>query len=118
MDFEKRGKWLNVLPFGVGQYQNYQENKALLFLGGEALLLGATLTTEITSQGNKDKKKLQNVELASFIGFLIIYSWGVWDAFDNYDKADKQIIKQMEKKLQIRPKVGLNSLGLELALVF
>ena len=95
MDFEKRGKWLNVLPMGVGQYQNYQETKALLYFTGESLLLGTTLVTAFLSQGDEDNRKLQKIELASFLGFLVLYSWGVYDAFSHYNRAEEKILKQM-----------------------
>jgi hypothetical protein len=103
MDFEKRGKWLNVLPLGVGQYQNYQPGKAFWFFAGESLLLGTVMTSAILSAGDKENKKLQKIELYSFLTFLLVYSWGTYDAFINYEKADQYIIKQMEKKLSLIP---------------
>ena len=109
MDFKKRGKWLNVVPFGVGQYQNYQEGKAILFLTGQSLLLGTTIVTAVISN---DKKKMQKIELGSFIGFLLFYSWSVYDAFVNYKRAEKIIIKNLQEQSKLVPRAGKNYFGL------
>jgi len=118
MDFEKRGKWLNVLPLGVGQYQNYQEKKALMFFAGESVFLSAALTSAFLSEGDRSNEKLQKIELFSFSGFLLLYFWGAWDAFDNYKKADDKILHQMEKKLKISPQVYRGNIGINLAFIF
>jgi len=118
MDFEKRGKWLNVLPFGVGQYQNYQETKALILFSSETILLGTALSTAFISQGKEANGKLRSVELYSFIAFLSIYFYGVYDAFKNYDDAETEIIKQMEKKVSLQPEFRKNFIGMEMVMRF
>ena len=113
MDFEKRGKWLNLAPFGVGQYQNFQTGKAFLFLGAQSLLLGTALTTALmTHKKQGSDEQLQEIELYSFIGFLIMYAWGAYDAVSNYDKINSELIKQMKRKFEVKPKVSKHSIGL------
>jgi hypothetical protein len=118
MDFEKRGKWLNVLPFGVGQYQNYQEKKAFIFLTTESIFLGTAVTTAFMSMGNDENYKLRKIEKISFAIFLSIYLWGVYDAFKNYESAEKKIFEQMEKKIGFYPAIKKDFMGLEVALRF
>lgn len=117
MDFEKRGKWLNVFPLGVGQYQNYQVGKAFLFLLGESVLLGSALGLAVVNH-NKDNKNLERYELASFISFLLLYSWGVYDAFVNYERADKKIRESLEKKFKVEPKVSNKHIGMNMTIRF
>ena len=40
-----KSRWVGLVPFGVGQFQNGQDALGYLFLSSEALLVGSTLTT-------------------------------------------------------------------------
>ena len=53
-----------------------------------------------------------------FVGFLLLYAWGTYDAFTNYEKANAEIIKKMEERLKIVPKADTDRVGIALAWSF
>lgn len=111
MDIEKRGEWLNLVPFGLGQYQNGQNTKAFLYFTGETLLAGTALTTAAITYSQK-KGKINKIEILSFVGFFALYGLGVQDAFSNYKKQDDLIIEKLKNKVEVKPTITTDSVAL------
>lgn len=119
--------YLTFVPF-LGQYQNGQTAKGLLFLGAQAVT-GATSVGIFAYLTNKygirsDKvpvregprvRRLQQIEIGTGIAFFAFYVWGVVDANLHYKRQvraqiDESLIPEYWKEKPVKPKKPKTSL--------
>lgn len=114
---ENRNYFLNLVPFGVGQFQNGQRNKAVFFATTQFLTgaLSIGLYSYLTSRYPDGKvpgdevdtaRNLQIMQIAAGVTFLGLVGWGVVDAFRNYEdklrpltpEEKEQYLKELERE--------------------
>lgn len=114
-------RYLTFVPF-LGQYQNGDTAKGLLFLGAQAVT-GATSVGIFAYLTNKygirsDKvpvlegprvRRLQQIEIGTGIAFFAFYVWGVIDANLHYKRQvrtqiDESLIPEYWKDKPVKPK--------------
>ncbi len=91
--------YLNFVPFGVGQFQNGDTGKGVLFATGEGLTFAASIGTwyylvnkyginnqhlHVDPTEAADIRTLQQFEIGTGIAFVGLYVWGVIDAYRHY----------------------------------
>jgi tetratricopeptide (TPR) repeat protein len=93
---ERHSFGINFAPFGAGQFQNKQPVRGVLFAAGQGLAGGASVTIFLYLAGKyglnakvpfadgSRVRQLQQIEIASGIGFFALYTWGVVDALLHY----------------------------------
>jgi hypothetical protein len=93
---ERHSFGVNFAPFGAGQFQNKQQVRGLLFAAGEGVTGGASvaiflylagkygLNATVPVADGPRVRQLQQIEIASGIGFFALYTWGVVDALLHY----------------------------------
>lgn len=112
--FEKRRYWVNIMPFGAGQFQNGQTKKGAAFFVGEALTGGATVGIwgyQVIKYGFGGRvprgdidtvNTLQIVQIGSGVAFYALWAWGIIDSLANYEhavkrEADPSLLKDLEE---------------------
>jgi tetratricopeptide (TPR) repeat protein len=116
---ENRNYYLNLVPFGVGQFQNGQSTKAMLFAGSQfvtgALSIGiySYLTSRypdglVPRDEVDEARNLQILQIGAGVTFLGLVGWGVIDAFVNYEdklrpltpEEKQQYLRELEREQQ------------------
>jgi len=114
---ENRNYFLNLVPFGVGQFQNGQRKKAVFFATSQfvtgALSIGiySYLTSRYPDGKVPDEevataRRLQIAQITAGVTFLGLVGWGVVDAFRNYEdklrpltpEEKEQYLKELERE--------------------
>ena len=107
--YETHPFYMNFFPFGLAQLQNKQPRKAVLFALGHTVtgipslgiwLYLATkygLDSTVPETDAKRVRTLQQIEIATGVGFIGLYAWSVIDAYMNYQprvqiKADDSLL--------------------------
>ncbi|MEJ7603279.1 MAG: tetratricopeptide repeat protein [Kofleriaceae bacterium] len=107
--YETHPFYMNFFPFGLAQLQNKQPRKAVLFALGHTVtgipslgiwLYLATkygLDSTVPETDAQRVRTLQQIEIATGVGFLGLYAWSVIDAYMNYQprvqiKADDSLL--------------------------
>lgn len=98
--YETHPFYMNFFPFGLAQLQNKQRGKAALFAVGHTATLLPSVgiwlylatkygleSTHVPLQDGPTVRHLQQIEIASGIGFIGLYIWSVIDAYRNYEPA-------------------------------
>tara|TARA_R110002096_G_scaffold77896_1_gene183121 strand:+ start:16254 stop:17117 length:864 start_codon:yes stop_codon:yes gene_type:complete len=110
---EKRRYYVNLLPFGLGQFQNGQTNKGIAFFAAQTVTGGASVglwSYQVIKYGLGGKvpreevskvNTLQVVQIGSGAIFLGLVAWGIVDSLANYEHAvtrevDPSLIKILE----------------------
>ncbi len=110
---EKRRYYVNLLPFGLGQFQNGQTNKGIAFFAAQAVTGGASVglwSYQVVKYGLGGKvpreevstvNTLQVIQIGSGAVFLGLVAWGIVDSLSNYEHAvtrevDPSLIKILE----------------------
>jgi hypothetical protein len=128
---ERHSRWLALVPFGVGQFQNGQETLGWVFLAGEAALVGASAigaglsfyyanqATSLYEHGDANaagyQAAAQRSAIASDIfeaGFITAAVVGVLHAQLTFVPERVQVRKRDIPALSLAPVVGPTSLGL------
>jgi tetratricopeptide (TPR) repeat protein len=93
---ERHSFGINFAPFGAGQFQNKQPVRGVLFAAGEGITGGISVTIFLYLSGKyglnakvppvdaQGVRQLQQLEIATGVGFFAIYAWGVVDALLHY----------------------------------
>lgn len=139
---ENRNYFLNLVPFGVGQFQNGQSTKAMLFAGSQfvtgALSIGlySYLTSRypdglVPRDEVDEARNLQIVQITAGVTFLGLVGWGVVDAFVNYEdklrpltpEEKQQYLRELEREqeksaLKLTPMLTPDSAGAALTWEF
>lgn len=96
---ETRSKFVNILPFGAGQFQNGETGKGAALLVGQVLSLGANIASYVAIEALRGSdgrfaaadvtraKGLQVVQLSSVAVFGSLVLFGVIDAFVRFNPA-------------------------------
>lgn len=114
---ENRNYFLNLVPFGVGQFQNGERTKAVFFATSQfvtgALSIG--LYSYLTSRYPDGKvpgdevdnaRRIQIFQIGAGVTFLGLVGWGVVDAFRNYEdklrpltpEEKEQYLRELERE--------------------
>ena len=119
---EKRSRLVNMIPFGVGQFQNGHNRKATFFLISEAALGGTSAALFLwqslkfgiggqVPRADADTVRLvQNIQVASGAACVGLMIWGIIDGFVHYKssiqlKASEADLKELPSpKPQPKPK--------------
>jgi len=129
--YETHPFYMNFFPFGLAQLQNKEPRKAVLFALGHTVtgipslgiwLYLATkygLDSTVPPTDAQRVRNLQQIEIATGIGFLGLYAWSVIDAYIHYKprvqiKADDSLLPpelreplQQPKKTSLRDRLHL-----------
>jgi hypothetical protein len=93
---ERHSFGINFAPFGAGQFQNKQPVRGVLFAAGEGITGGISvgiflylsgkygLNAKVPIIDGPGVRQLQQLEIATGVGFFAIYAWGVVDALLHY----------------------------------
>lgn len=80
--------YLNVFPFGVGQFSNRQPVKGWIFLGGEVLLGGVSAALYLRNRdaGRVGARPWQDDawQISAGAAFWLLAGYGVWDAWNTH----------------------------------
>lgn len=114
---ENRNYFLNLVPFGVGQFQNGQRNKAVFFatsqfvagavsLGIYSYLRGRYPDGKVPIDEVDQARDLQIFQIAAGVTFLGLVGWGVVDAFVHYEdklrpltpEEKEQYLRELERE--------------------
>ncbi len=139
---EKRRYWVNIMPFGAGQFQNGDTKKGTAFFVAEALTGGATVgiwSYQVIKYGfggrvPRDEidtvNTLQIIQIGAGAAFWGILAWGIIDSLANYEhavkrEADPSLLKDLEKIFEnessgvsLVPLIGPETQGVSLAWEF
>ncbi len=117
---EKRRYWVNLMPFGLGQFQNGQRSKGIAFFTSQAATAGASIglwSYQVVKYGNRGTvprdevstvNTLQTVQIGAGAAFFALFAWGIVDSLSNYEhavtrQADPSLIKELEDIYDIKP---------------
>jgi len=101
---ESRQWWVNLIPFGAGQFQNGQSRKGIFFAATEAAAAGTSVAIffyltnkygyggQVPKTDAADVRLLQQAAIGADIVFYGVAIWGVVDSFRNY-KANVEVDK-------------------------
>jgi tetratricopeptide (TPR) repeat protein len=107
--------YLNFAPFGLGQAQNDDTAKAILFGAGQGVTFAASIGTwyylvnkyglnnqhlHIDPTEAADVRTLQQIEIGTGIAFVGLYIWGVVDAYRNYQPQVRVSSDQLPSNLR------------------
>ncbi len=105
--FESHSFLLNFAPFGIGQFQNRQIAKGVVFGGAEAIALGTSVTvwaylvdkygirsTHVPLADGPSVRNLQQLEIGSGLAFLGIWIYSAIDAYRNYKPATRGVLDE------------------------
>jgi len=114
---ENRNYFLNLVPFGVGQFQNGERKKAVFFAttqfvtGALSIGLYSYLTSrypdgQVPNDEVDNARRLQIFQIGAGVTFLGLVGWGVVDAFRNYEdklrpltpEEKEQYLKELERE--------------------
>jgi hypothetical protein len=96
---ETRSKFVNLLPFGAGQFQNGETGKGAALLVSQVLMLGANIASYVAIEALRGSdgrfaagdvtraKGLQTIQLSSVAVFGSLVLYGVIDAFARFNPA-------------------------------
>lgn len=59
---QENSRWIAIIPFGVGQFQNRQKPLGWVFLGTETALVATTITTQLLSASIQSQAKQANAD--------------------------------------------------------
>ncbi len=89
--------WLNLLPFGVGQFELDRPGWGWFFLVGEALALGTNVSawtlveatrqpdgTHLPDDYRRARDVYQPIQVASLVAFGVLVAWNVVDAMAHW----------------------------------
>ncbi len=103
---------LNLVPFGVGQFQNGERNRALVFglselgLGGASFALWAYQLRypggEVPPDEVSTVRNIQVLQIATGTLCLAVMGWGIIDAFSRYKGARFRPLTDEEKEEYMR----------------
>ncbi len=116
---EAHSRWIAMIPFGVGQFQNDQRALGWTLLGSEAALAGTSIVASVVvqslqSQGTKptvDKQNLndrtsrwEQVNHLSFIACVVAAAGGVLHAQLTYVPERREVVRRpLPPSLQVVP---------------
>jgi tetratricopeptide (TPR) repeat protein len=107
---------LNFAPFGIGQYQNGQNAKALLFAGGQVAALGTSVgiwyylvnrygirSTQVPLDEGPGVRRLQQIEIGAGLVFYGLWGWSIIDALRHYEPnrrlaGDDELLRQIKQE--------------------
>ncbi len=117
---------VNFTPFGFGQLQNGHTLKAALFGSGQLLTLGTSAgiwfylvgkygirSDQVAVEDGPFVRRLQQLEIASGLAFLGLYTWSVIDSLRHYEPQtrvegdDELLDKALNEKAAPKPKTSL-----------
>lgn len=93
---EKRAWWVNLMPFGAGQFQNGDFRKGIFFAATEGAAAATSATIfiylvnkygyggQVPKADAADARLLQQVSIGADIVFYGVAIWGIVDAFRHY----------------------------------
>lgn len=94
--YESRPWWVNLVPFGAGQFQNGQNGKGIIFAATEAAAAGTSIAIfvyltnkygyggQVPKEEAADARRLQQIAIAADVVFYGVAIVGIIDAFRNY----------------------------------
>ncbi|MBM4353321.1 MAG: hypothetical protein FJ109_05905 [Deltaproteobacteria bacterium] len=92
--------WVNVLPFGGGQFAQRRYGKGALFLSSQLLCLGANggswLYMYLANPTGSARTAALSTMYAGIGTFAAMYLWGVVDAFVGFER--EQVIEEKEER--------------------
>ncbi len=129
---EQNSRWVAVLPFGIGQFQNHQDTLGWTFLVGETLLgagsvisAGLTLYNETNARDalrnfdtaqaggyNARAKGDLEADVAFFSGFVGVAIAGVIHAQATFVPERAQVRRRSLPPLSLEPTLGPGGMGL------
>jgi tetratricopeptide (TPR) repeat protein len=95
---EQRPFWVNLMPFGAGQFQNGDTKKGIFFAATEGLAAGTSITIflylvnkygyggQVPGDDAADVRRLQQIAIGADIVFYGVAFWGVIDAIRHHKK--------------------------------
>lgn len=128
---ETRPFYVNFIPFGVGQLQNGETGKAVMFASSQAITGGLSagiwlylagtygFNGEVPDSDNAFVRRLEQIEIGAGIACLGLMAWGIFDSIRNYRpsvqrKPDESLLPP-ELRRKPEPKPAPTALRLELA---
>lgn len=93
---EKRAWWVNLMPFGAGQFQNGDTRKGVFFAATEGVAAATSATIfiylvqkygyggQVPKADAADARLLQQVAIGADVVFYGVAIWGIVDAFRHY----------------------------------
>ncbi len=124
---EKRRYWVNLMPFGLGQFQNDQTTKGIAFFTSQATMASASIglwSYQVIKYGYRGTvprdevstvNTLQTIQIGTGLAFFALWAWGVVDSLSNYEhavtrQADPSILKELEDIYDTGPTSSLRVL--------
>jgi tetratricopeptide (TPR) repeat protein len=102
--YEHHPLWENLVPFGLGQYNNHNYTRAGLVAGGEVVTLATSFgiwfylvekygvqSSNVELSDAQTVLWMQRIEIGTGIAFIGLYAYGVLDGFRHY-KPDVQVV--------------------------
>jgi len=127
---ERSSRWMALVPFGVGQFQNRQDALGTVFLSGEAALslgslVGAALTLYDAGQANAALQRQdasaaayqQHAQLAAYVGdlfaagFFLTAIVGIVHAEITFVPEHVEVRKRAIPSVSLAPMVGPTGVG-------
>jgi hypothetical protein len=118
---DERSRWLTVVPFGVGQFQNGQRKKGFALLGAEAALGGASLSLALTVrlryrdgtfpyQDAEERDRADALVSAQVITGALFFAAAIYGALDGLYYYDSVPLRPRKV---LRESIGLGPAGLQ-----
>ena len=106
---ERKNYLRNLIPFGVGQFQNNERRKGIFFAASQAALGATSFVIWTYLRGRypdgqvpltevDQARTLQIFEITSALGCLGLMAWGVADGFVNYSEEARPLTEDEKKE--------------------
>jgi hypothetical protein len=107
--FERKNYLRNLIPFGVGQFQNDEPRKGIFFAASQAALGATSFVIWTYLRGRypdgqvpltevDQARTLQIFEITSALGCLGLMAWGVADGFVNYSDKPRRLTEEEKRE--------------------
>lgn len=131
LSVKRSSRWIALVPFGVGQFQNRQRAYGFAFLGAEATLGAASIATALVSASIQRQSQEPNADRVAartlydrvllanrltFGGFVAVAVVGVVHAQTNYVPSFVEVKRRpLPDDLRLEPNVSRGFGGLQLS---
>lgn len=118
---ETRPFYVNFIPFGVGQLQNGDTGKAVMFASSQAITGGLSagiwlylagtygINGQVPDEDNAFVRRLEQIEIGAGIACLGLMAWGIFDSIRHYQpsvqrKPDESLLPpELRRKPEPKP---------------